>query len=126
MTKIAKDAIGLGSRRIVFVLGAAVVIAIMAYCILEGNTPLPIGEYVAEQSSEKMKVEEDNVRIIRGKSTLYELPNRTNNRIYDKDDLVKSKPQRLNLIEEGKVEWIREPAGPNPQYKVIFIRRVKK
>lgn len=90
------------------------------------RTHIPPGEYVTEQGSEKMTVDTNTVRIIRGKATLYLLPNKTSIRVYSNDDLAKTKPQRLCLVGDDKVEWIREPAGPCPEYKMIFSKRESK
>lgn len=98
------------------------VLAVVVFVIIYFNRirHIPSGTYVAEKGSEIMVADNDNVRIVRGKSTLYSLPNRTNRKVYDKDDLAKSKPQRLRRVDADRVEWIREPAGPTPEYKVIF------
>lgn len=82
---------------------------------------IPSGTYVAGEGIKIIMVaDNDNVRIVRGKSTLYSLPNRTNRKVYDKDDLAQSHPQRLFLVATDTVEWIREPVGPSPEYKVMF------
>ncbi len=97
----------------------AVVVVAIIYFNRIGH--IPSGTYVAEEGIKIIMVaDNDNVRIVRGKSTLYSLPNRTNRKVYDKDDLAKSKPQRLRRVDADRVEWIREPAGPSPKYKVIF------
>lgn len=113
------------STRRTWVIGVgvvALVVVIFFFCRLNRNTQIPIGEYGAKKSQERMIVDTDNVRIIRGKSTLYLLPNKTNTRVYANDDLAKSKPQRLYLWGNDKVEWIREATGPSPEYKMIFVR----
>lgn len=102
---------------------AALMVVVCLLCYINRSGQIPIGEYVAEQGRERMTVDADNVRIIRGKSTLYLLPNMTNRRVYSKDDLSKAKPQRLNLAETNVVQWVREAAGPTPQYKVMFVRK---
>ena len=102
----------------VFVAGLVVFVCVIAYFNRSGH--IPPSTYVAEKGSELLIVGNDNVRIVRGKSTLYLLPNKTNRRVYAKDDLAKSRPQRLRLVDMDMVEWIREPAGPSPEYKVLF------
>ena len=108
------------TKRNIFALVAGLVFAASAIAYFNRSGLIPPNTYVAEKGGEIMIVDNDSVRIVRGKSTLYFLPNRTNRKVYDKDDLAKSRPQRLRRVNTDMVEWIREPAGPTPEYKVIF------
>ena len=108
------------TKRNIFALVAGLVFAASAIAYFNRSGLIPPNTYVAEKGGEIMIVDNDSVRIVRGKSTLYYLPNRTNRKVYDKYDLAKSKPQRLRRVDADRVEWIREPAGPSPKYKVIF------
>lgn len=108
------------TKRNIFALIAGLVFAASAIAYFNRSGHIPPNTYVAEKGGEIMIVDNDSVRIVRSKSTLYSLPNRTNRKVYDKDDLAKSKPQRLRRVDADRVEWIREPAGPSPKYKVIF------
>lgn len=87
--------------------------------------PLPIGEWLAKDGSFWMKVKDSSIRIGRNgeKSTFAVLPNNANGRkIYDRDDLAKAHPQRLRVLENGNVEWLREARGPSPEYKTVFLK----
>lgn len=108
------------TKRNICVLVAGLIFAVSTIAYFNRSGLIPPDTYVAEKGGEIMIVDNDSVRIIRGKSTLYFLPNRTNRKVYDKDDLAKSRPQRLRRVNTDMVEWIREPAGPTPEYKVIF------
>lgn len=108
-------------RNIALVSGLVFVLSAIAYFNRSGH--IPPNTYVAEKGGEIMIVDNDSVRIVRSKSTLYSLPNEINKIVYDKDDLSKSKPQRLRRVDTDRVEWIREPAGPSPEYKVMFLKQ---
>ena len=108
------------TKRNIFALVAGLVVAVSVIAYFNRSGLIPPNTYVADKGGEIMIVDNDCVRIVRGKSTLYSLPNRTNRKVYDKDDLAKSKPQRLRCVDADRVEWIRESAGPSPEYKVIF------
>ncbi len=120
MMEVVKVLSRICTKRNIFALVAGLVFAASAIAYFNRSGLVPSNTYVAEKGSEIMIVDSDSVRIVRGKSTLYSLPNRTNRKVYDKDDLAKSKPQRLRRVDADRVEWIREPAGPTPEYKVIF------
>ena len=92
-------------------------------CVTGCATTIKDGEYVDERGRDQMVVDSSNVRIVRGKSTLYELPNMVGVTVYAKDDFAQSKPQRLNIVGKDKIEWIRESAGPCPMYTTMFIGR---
>ena len=111
------------TKRNIFALVAGLVFVVCVIAYFNRSGHIPAGTYVAEGGNEIMAVDNDNVRIVRGKSTLYFLPNRTNRKVYDKDDLAQAHPQRLFLVATNTVEWIREPAGPSPKYKVVFTCR---
>lgn len=97
--------------------------AVFIFCVTGCITAIRDGEYVDECGRDMMKVDSRSVRIIRGKSTLYELPNKASAIVYAKDDLAQSKPQRLNVVGKDKIEWVRESAGPCPRYTTMFIRQ---
>ena len=118
--KSVKVLLRICTKRNIFALIAGLVVAVSVIAYFNQSGLIPPNTYVADKGGEIMIVANDSVRIVRGKSTLYYLPNRTNRKVYDKDDLAKSKPQRLRRVDADRVEWIREPAGPTPEYKVIF------
>ena len=111
------------TRRNIFALVAGLIFAVSMIAYFNRSGLIPPNTYVADKGGEIMIVDNDSVRIVRGKSTLYSLPNRTNRKVYDKDDLAQSHPQRLYFVAMNTVEWIREPVGPSPKYKVIFKSR---
>ncbi len=86
--------------------------------------PLQIGEWTAVNSSDWMRVSSSSIRIGRDDSAYAVLPNNANGRrVYDKNDLAKVHPQRIRILENGNVEWIREAAGPSPEYRLVFRKR---
>ena len=93
--------------------------------ITEGDSgmPLPEGNYVAEHGSEWMLVADDVVRIGRDKSSFSVLSNKTNVKLFDKNDLSYAHPQYLRTIDNDTIEWTRKASGPSPQYKIIFRRK---
>ena len=105
----------------------AIVLAVVAVVVIMmlngGGSPLPEGEYVAEHGSEWMRVSDDIVRIGRDKSSFSVLPNKTNVKLFDKNDLSHAHPQYLRAIDNDTVEWTRTASGPSPQYKIIFRRK---
>ena len=120
MMKSVKVLLRICAKRKILALVAGLVVAVSVIAYFNRSGLIPPNTYVADKGGEIMIVDNDSVRIVRGKSTLYFLPNRTNRKVYDKDDLAKSRPQRLRRVNTDMVEWIREPAGPTPEYKVIF------
>ena len=100
------------------------VVAIVAIMLSNRNgLPLPEGNYVAEQSTEWMRVANDIVRIGRDKSSFSVLPNKTNVKLFDQNDLSHVHPQYLRIIDNDTVEWAREASGPSPRYKIIFRKK---
>ncbi len=70
-----------------------------------------------------MTVTKQTVRIRNGKSTWATLPNLGAGReLYDKDDLAKAHPQRLQLRGDGQIEYIRAATPPFPEQRLIFVR----
>ena len=99
---------------------AAVVVIMM---LNRSGPPLPEGDYVADHGSEWMRVSDDIVRIGRDKSSFSLLSNKTNVKLFDKNDLSHATPQYLRAIDNDTVEWTRKASGPSPQYKIIFRRK---
>ncbi len=82
--------------------------------------PLPIGEWTAK-NRDWMRVSSSSIRIGRDNSSYAVLPNNANGRrIFDRNDLAKVHPQRLRILENGDVEYIREASGPSPEYRIVF------
>ena len=105
---------------------AVIFIITTSSCIglpLFGGSPLPEGNYVTERGSEWMHVADDTVIIGRDESSFSVLPNRSNVKLFDKNDLSRAHPQYLRKIDNDTVEWIRKASGPAPQYKIIFHRK---
>ena len=105
----------------------AIVLAVVAVVVImllnRSGPPLPEGDYVAEHGSEWMRVSDDIVRIGRDKSSFSALSNRTNVKLFDKNDLSHAHPQYLRTIDNDTAEWTRTASGPSPQYKIIFRRK---
>ena len=85
--------------------------------------PLTEGNYTNEPGKEWMLVDNGVVRIGRDRASFSVLPNKTNVKLFDKDDLSSAHPQYLQYIDENTAEWVRKASGPNPQYKIIFHRK---
>ena len=85
--------------------------------------PLTEGSYFNEQGNEWMSVANGVVRIGRGKASFSVLPNKTNVRLFDENDLSSAHPQYLRIIDEDAVEWTRVASGASPQYQITFRRR---
>lgn len=99
------------------------VVAIVYVGCVNGNSALQEGNYVAEGGKEWLSVSNGVVRIGRDKSSFSVLPNKTNEKLFDKNDLSFAHPQYLRSVEDNMVEWVREASGPSPQYKIIFRRK---
>lgn len=111
-------------RKLYVVVIVLVVVAIVVIMLSNSKgLPLPEGDYVAEQSTEWMRVANDIVRIGRDKSSFSVLPNKTNVKLFDQSDLSHVHPQYLRIINNDTVEWEREASGPSPQYKIIFRKK---
>ena len=101
-----------------------VVAAIVAIIMLNlSGPPVPDGYYVAERGAEWMRVTDGVVRIGRDKSSFSVLSNKTNVKLFDKNDLSHAHPQYLRIVDNDRVEWMRKASGPSPQYKIIFHRK---
>ena len=111
-------------RKLYVVAIVFVVVAIVAMMLSNRNgLSLPEGDYVAEQSTEWMRVANDIVRIGRDKSSFSVLPNKANVKLFDQNDLSHAHPQYLRIIDKDTVEWEREASGPSPQYKIMFRKK---
>lgn len=91
-----------------------------------GRATVPEGEYHSVTSGDTMIVTRDSVRLREGKSTWATLPNcASGRRLYDADDLAKAHPQRLKLLGDGQVEYIREASPPFPEQRLTFVRKAR-
>lgn len=98
-----------------------VVVIIITGCVNDNS--LQDGDYVAENGKEWLCVSNGIVRIGRDKCSFSVLPNKTNEKLFDKNDLSLAHPQYLRLIDKEMVEWVREASGPSPRYKIIFHKK---
>ena len=104
----------------------------MAFSLQTDNKPngekqlprtIPVGKYVSQESDDEMTVTKMNVRIRRRMSTWATLDNNlSGEKLYDIFDLAKSHPMRLMLLDENRVEFVREESPPYPEIRFTFIR----
>lgn len=84
---------------------------------------VPMGSYRSKTSDDIMVVDARGVRLRQGKSTWAQLPNdATGKTLYDKNDLAKAHPMRIQLDPGGGVTFIREAAPPFPRQVIVFVR----
>lgn len=119
MDKASKVFSRICTKRNVCLFGVVLPVVVVAIAYFNRSGHIPPGRYVAERGI-VMVVDDDSVRIVRDKSTVYTLPNKTKRIVYSEDDLVQFKPQRLFLTDSNTVEWIRESAGGSPRYEMSF------
>ena len=83
---------------------------------------VPSGIYRSESSQDILEASPDGICIRRGKSTWSRLPNDPTGRVlFDRDDLARSWPQRLRLLDNGKVEHTKDAKPPFPEQKLVFV-----
>ena len=87
------------------------------------GTIVPGGQYRSLSSTDEMMVIKDTIRLRNGKSTWATLPNKASGRkLFDANDLAKAHPQRLKILKDGRVEYIRDASPPFPEQRIIFER----
>ena len=90
--------------------------------ITDGISKVVPGTYRSTNSQDVLSATLDIVSIRREKSTWARLPNDASGvALFDRDDLKQSRPYRLRLLDNGKVELTGDATPPFPEEKLIFI-----
>ena len=82
---------------------------------------VPDGLYYSTNSAVAMTVGGDEVRLIQGKTTWVVLPNdASGSSLFDRNDLAKAHPHRLRLMDDFRVEFVRNAVPPFPEQRLVF------
>ncbi len=84
---------------------------------------IPEGKYSSTTSADEMVVSKETVRIRREKSTWSTLCNNPSGKnLYDVYDLEEAHPMRLKLLNDNRVEFVRDESPPYTKLHLIFVR----